>query len=96
MRDILELPTTDIRPHDRFEVYRSTRTGFYLLYQYRRHAGAAYEDEARLAIYSTQRAAVSVRNRLRKAEEQARAQWEWDERERVMGDLVVQWVAGAS
>jgi hypothetical protein len=78
-----ELPIVDIRPGDRFNVYRSQRTGFFILYQYRRHPGAGYDDETRVAIYPTQREATSVRNRLRNAEERVRAEWESEARAEV-------------
>jgi len=36
-----ELPIWTAKPGDRFNVARSTRTGFFMLYAYRRHPGPA-------------------------------------------------------
>jgi hypothetical protein len=75
-----ELPLVDVRPGDRFNVCRSLRTGYFILYRYRRHPGAGYDDELRVAIYPTQREAMTVRTKLRVEQERVRAEWDFQMR----------------
>ena len=81
------LPMCHIKPGDRFAVRRSMHSGWFILYHISRHPGASYDDEERLGIYTTQRDASSICNKLRNEEARIRAEWDWQERRRVMAEL---------
>ena len=76
----IDFPICDIRPGDHFEVCRSQRTGYFLIYHYRRHHGASYDDVDQVASFSTQGEATKCRNFYRRQEERIRAESELDNR----------------
>jgi hypothetical protein len=76
----IEYPIVDIRPGDRFERYRSQRTGYVLVYQYRRVHGTGYDSSTLVASFGSQAEATTCRNHYRRQEERIRADNDCDER----------------
>jgi hypothetical protein len=86
----------DVRPYDRFERFRSTRTGAFLVFRYRRVAGQAYEESDLVATFGSQGESTKCRNALRTAAERMRTSCEYDARLKVWTALDTQEVSHAT